>query len=417
MIFDLFLNDISYQPLSVRKTKTFLVVLLMGLLNFQACLAAPVQQEEKVYKSNVAVGPFQKVGTLSPISLKVNEQAQEAVILVPGLNSMKLTTDLYEWKNFWNIWQDYKLPAEAKAKYRFFVFRYDGWDSLYTSAEALTRGITQLMAEEPNLKKITFIGYSQGGLLPRIIFTKNPEIEPLTRKVISMAVPHQGAIVLTKKLSIDSINLQPPLVREKNLFALNVIAGRYSYAYLEQAWKDFDHGIPPSAKYTPPQEALEFPDLEDKSKYITYASYIYPPSLSDFEDKFSSIFSEQIPRMFWDRRAGMKELNRWMGKKVYKDEKPSLRDHLRMNDGVTPLASGLWAHMCTVNEEQPANWKALFPTNNFCPSTPMQRAFYSIDHLAWREASSGRKQVKDLLHPELGNKRLYDWLIEDLLAD
>jgi hypothetical protein len=373
--------------------------------------------DSPVYKPNVAVGPFQKVGTLSPISLKAQPEATEAVILVPGLNSVKLSAELYEWKALWHHWQVTKaITPEQKKNYRFYVFHYEGWDSLFKSSETLTTGIKQLLLTEPNIKKINFIGYSQGGIIPRIVLSNNLDLEQITGKVITFAAPHQGAVVLTKKLVADTIKLQNPFDKIKNTKFLQIFTTWYHSAYLEQAWSNFDNGLPESANYTVPEPATKIPTPPNINKFIPYASYIYPLKPDDFEDKIKFLVTETIPRSVLDRRAGTTQLNRWTAKKVYPDEKPNFRDHLRKNDGVTPLVSGLWGRMCRPEETQPTSWCNLFPTNNFCPSTSLQRAFYGPDHLRWREDISARAELQDKLHPDIEPKSIYDWAFIDLTS-
>ncbi|MDX1919963.1 MAG: hypothetical protein SFU25_04415 [Candidatus Caenarcaniphilales bacterium] len=406
-----------------------LALLLVFIFSFcqNLCSKAESPQEEKVYKSQTAVGKYQKIGTLSPVTVKpvsvkkintietTTENATEAVILIPGLNSVSLAGELYEWKHFLETFKRSKINQDTKDKFEFYVFRYNGWDSLYNSSRTLAKGLKQLLEEEKNIKTISIIGYSQGGIIPRILMVENPDLEQKIRKVVTTAAPHLGTPSLTRQITADCVAIQPPIIRSKNFIALNLFINRYKYAYREQAWSDFDKAMPPSAKYQPPQEILNLPVPENLNKYITYASYYFPLYANDFETSFSILFGEVIPRSFLDRRAGMKELNRWMTKKIYPDEEPRLRQNLRLNDGVTPLSSGLWTKLCETNEEQPCYWHKLFPNNNYCPRTGLQRAFYGADHLMWREKTSGSKLVKDELHPEEESKSIYDWIIEDLV--
>ena len=369
--------------------------------------------EQKIYKSNVSVGAFQRIGTLSPITLKSQPEATEAIILIHGLNGVTLSKELYEWNNFWDFWLKSNIPN--KQKYKLIAFRYDGWNSLYDSSNTLSQGIRQLLTEEPNIKSISFVGYSQGGIIARIILAQNPKINSLTRKVITTATPHLGTVVLTEKLVRDVLALQNPIVYAKNIKILKILKSRYKYAYYEQAWSDFDHGFPLSADYKPPQEVLNLPVPDRLNRFTVYASYYRPPVFRGLEGDFGKIFGEIIPRLFLDRTASMNELNRWTAKKAYADEKQSLREHLRLNDGITPLASGLWARICSTDEKQPEAWSKLFPTNAFCPVAPKQRAFYGISHLNWREPIAGSFKVKDSMHPDETPQSIYAWMLQDLL--
>lgn len=391
------------------------IILAFLLLTFAGILPN-YSEEARIYYAKTAVGPFQKVGTLAAIQPFEGQNASEALILLPGLNSVGLKEELYEWKNFWNAWQGSNLSQKEKDKYKLFVFRYDGWDSLYNSACKLEIGINQLLEQNPQIKSVSFIGYSQGGLLPRVLLKNNTKLDNITRKILTIATPHQGAIVLTEKLVADTVKTQSPLMQAKNSQFLNILTKRYYYAYFEQAWTNFDNAIS-SNYYTPPKQTLDFPTPQNKSKYISYGSYFFPLAARDWEDNLNIFFGEIIPRLFLDRRAGMKELNRWMAKRIYPDEKTALREHLRLNDGVAPLVSSLWGRVCAEGEKQPENWQKIFPTNNFCPSTPLQRVFANIDHLQWREVSSGLYKVEDKLHPNEKAKTPYEWLIYDLVLN
>jgi hypothetical protein len=394
-------------------------ILILSILMINFALIIPVSAEDVSqtnslpYYQKTAVGPYQRVGTLAAIQPLKKSQARQALILLPGLNSMPLAAELYEWKHFWEAWQNSK--QQGLDDYKLYVFRYDGWDSVHNSSCKLELALRELLEAEPQLEKLAFIGYSQGGLLPRILLTNNQELERKTTKVITFATPHQGAIVLTEKLVQDTLELQNPFIRFKNRQALKLLSSRYYFAYREQAWTNFDKGIP-AKYYTPPTEALNLPVPQNASKYITYGSYYQPPLGGTLERNLHLLFAEMIPRLVLNRRAGTKELGRWMGKKVYPDEAANLREHLKLNDGVTPLVSALWGKICSTPNLQPANWQVLFPSNDFCPQTNLQRAFKGIDHLAWRESSSAQYLKKDLLHPNQKAKTPYDWMITDLLA-
>ncbi|MDX1918430.1 MAG: hypothetical protein SFT81_04755 [Candidatus Caenarcaniphilales bacterium] len=370
----------------------------------------------KVYDADTAVGKYQQMGTLAPINPHSSPEAEEALILIPGLNSMDLDSELYEWKSFWYRWNSYPMTDQERAKYKLFVFHYHGWNSLYDSSCLLEQGLRELVTNEPNIKRVSFIGYSQGGLISRILLSEHPDLEKITRRVQTLAAPHQGAYILSEKLLTDSAKHESnPLEAGKYLSMMPFFRDRYVYAFREQAYTNFDQGIPPSADYDVPEEALKLPIPPNPEKFITYASYVKAAFPLNFESSFGIIFGDKIPELFLNRKAGLRGLNRWMSTVTYIDEKPAFRDHMRLNDGVTPLASGIWARVCMSGEEQPSNWKQLFPTNNFCPVTKKQRVFYGIDHLRWRKPSSGVMKVKDEFEPQLPSSHPYDWIIADLL--
>ncbi len=399
------------------KIKNLVVILFCILFSLQAFSK---ESKPNIYDAIHVTGALQKIDTLTAISKKNINSAETAIILIPGLNSVSLKNEFYEWKNLWNFWQSSKQLTEAqKGKYAFFVFRYDGWQSLFSASSLLESGLNELLIKQPNLKKITFIGYSQGGLIARIINSKSSNLSLKINKIITLASPHQGTVTLTENWTRSVLKNQNFLERAKNEKLLQFLKNRYKYAYYEQAWTNFDDNIPASAKYTVPPEALSIPqpDKEDLNKFIVYGSYIYPPYAQDFEGFLKVNITESVLRNLLNRESAMNELNRWMAAKNHKDEKPSLRDNLRLNDGVIPLSSALWAKVCETNQNQPENWQKIFPTNNYCPTVHLQRAFYGFNHLAWRMEVSGNKKAKDLFHPNLPKKSPYEWLVEDLIFE
>ena len=416
-----FFQVFSRKYIFILKILLFFVFELIG--NSSSIFSNTSINNNKIYYPEVATGKYQKIGTLTQICtgkklLEINKNADTAIILVPGLNSVKLSNCLYEWGDFWKVWQ--KRP-EIQAKYKLLVFRYDGWDSLYNSSDILTQGIHEFLKQETEIKYLIFIGYSQGGIIPRIILSKNQDLNNITLGVITLATDHQGATILSEKLQRDIIKKEILPTKPKNLLALEVLKSRYKYAFKEQAWTNFDSGIPKSANYTPPVEALNIPVPENTSqKFITYGSYFYSTDPFVNLGRFINfIFDEAIPKnIFLDSKAGQHWLNRIMRTKIYADEKPEFRAHMAKNDGVTPLASALWAKICDKNEIKPESWQRIFPENNFCPVTERYRVFEDITHLEWREAPKYRKlrDIAQLSKNKQKNtpKLLYDWIIDDI---
>jgi len=383
------------------------VFLLLSVLLSVAVSA----RSDKVYTPQTVTGKYQKLGTITPISPKNRDSAEIAVILVPGLNHVNESKYLYEWDRLWWKWQQRRSEL---TNYCPFVLRYGGWDSIHSSAKVLVQGIEEILQQQQNIKKLILIGYSQGGLLCRVALSEHPELEDVVIRVITTAAAHEGAPPLTEKLLRDAFeHYNNPLIAWRDSKVLDILSQRYWHAYHEQAWTNFDNGIPPSANYTPPEEALEMPTPAHPEKFITYGSYYFPPDSS--EGRMNFFFRESIPRMLADTRAGQASLHRIMSQRIYIDEKPSLREHMRLNDGVTPLVSSLWGQMCG-EKVQPESWARVFPSNNFCPVSGNYRAFEGMDHLAWRQPRYLSKKL-DHMHPELPRKHIYDWIIDDILSD
>ncbi len=363
------------------------------------------------YDSRIATGPSQRINTLTQISLKQSSEATKALILIPGLNSAKLSKELYEWGNFWNIWKT-RIDPELK-DYKIFVFRYYAWGSLYESSDILEKAIRQMLIQEKNIKSLNFIGYSQGGLLPRIILNKHSDLESMTDKVITMATGHQGTFVVTPQLVYSAIENKDPIIKFKSTLVLNMLRNRYKFLEKEQAWLDFDKSLPSSANYNPPKQAF-IPEVKNKNKFITYGSFFFPFYPDNPAEYLEVFFLECIPRnLFMSSRTSQIELNKIMARKKYNDEKPELRNNLKLNDGVTPLSSALWARVCNENEKQPEEWSRIFPKNNFCPSTELSRVFFGFNHIDWRQPKN--QKYKDIMHPDQKEEHIYNWIINDLL--
>ena len=363
------------------------------------------------------VGPSQPIGSLASISKSQSSTAEEAVILIPGLNSVKLSSELYEWKPFWETWC--KKNINEKYKYKFFVFRYDGWDSVKNSAELLSLGISQLLEKEKNIKRISFIGYSQGGVIARIIISEKPQIDALTRKVITLAAGHQGTPIMSPPLLYKLFSQQNPAISLRNNLIFKFLRGRYRYAYAEEAWTDFDSELKKSIGYIPSDLALRIPtpSKESLNKFIVYASYFYTYYSPDLEGQLEYLFQESLPKnLLASSKAGQLELNRQMiigMSGFYKN--PAKRTYFTRNDGVFPVVSALWGRQCIAGEESPTEWARFFSgLNELCPTVKNYRVFYGMTHLMWRKPLN--KKLSDLMHPELEKKHLYDWIIDDLTA-
>jgi len=398
------------------KIKNLVIILFCVLLSLKAFAK---ESNKNIYDAVHVTGSLQKINTLTIITKKNINSAETAIILIPGLNSVGLKNEFYEWKNFWNFWQASKQLTKAqKEKYAFFVFRYDGWQSLFSASSLLETALDELLAKQPNLKTITLIGYSQGGLIARIVNYESPSLNKKINKIITLASPHRGTVTLTDSWTRDVLKNQNFIEKTKNEKVLQFLRGHYKYAYYEQAWTNFDDNMPPSANYKVPAQALTIPkpDAKDLNKFIVYGSYIYPPHAQDFEGFLRVNITESILRNLLNRESSINELNRWMATKNYKDESPAFRDNLRLNDSVIPLSSSLWAKVCETNQKQPENWHKVFSTNNYCPTAYLTRAFYGFHHLAWRQEVAGNKKAKDLFQPELPEKPLYEWLISDLIS-
>lgn len=371
--------------------------------------------QAKCYTPNIIVGEKQLIGTLAPISIseiKNNKQADTAIILIPGLNSVNLSKELYEWRNYWDNWNKYKNNSLDKTKYNHFVFRYNGWDSIYNSSDTLAQSLQEVLDTHSNIKELILVGYSQGGIIARIIDGKYSSLSKKISKIITLASPHHGSLVTTQPFA-DDILQAGGLKKLRYKIIKDASKKRYKHVFKEQAWDNFDGTVPKSVNYQVPAETLKLHMPTDFNKYIVYGSYITPKYPQNYEQGLHFIFRELIPRNFFRSYAGQLELNKRSVYRLYPDETEAFRETVRLNDGIIQLASAIWLTECT---DQPNNkfLKNIFTKSNYCKNAKEIRVFKRLTHLQWRRPPSYKLQ--DLANPDKPSKTLYDWLIQDISA-
>ncbi len=391
------------------RLKIILLLLALFGLEFQALA--------KTYSSTARSGKTQAVNSLRAIDPNATGEAKEAIILLPGLNGIGLTDQLYEWKYFWEAWrQQTSLEPNSTKPYSLFVLRYDGWMELNQAASLLETGLEEILIEHPNIERFSFVGYSQGGLIVRQLLTKNPKINSLTRKVLTVAAPHHGTPVLTIPYLSKAIAKEPPPFNALYMSILGDLSRKYKYAIKEQAWDNFDGAL---VDYSAPAEALALSEPSGLDRFMFYASYKKPVYAKGNPIKRGLfVFSEDLPKLFLERHASMRQLNRWIADPIEEGEDPAWRDSWRLNDGVVPVASALWLKQCEPSELRDAELSCLFPSNDFClRGGSLNRVFYGLDHLDWRRPRGMGALYADKLHPELDSREIYSWMIFDLLAE
>lgn len=389
---------------------TYMLFILMFIIVHQV-------NSMSVYQSGIRAGKTQQLSTLAPVKISsTKHNTQTALILIGGLNAKNLKDDLYEWKTFVRYWTN-NTSQDIQDKYSLLVFRYDGWNSLYKSADILAQGIQELLDSHNNNLNIQLIGYSQGGLISRILMSKYPDLGQYITKVITTATPHQGSVLTSHRLGIQLIDGGSRLTEWHNRKLANILIQRYKYLFTEQAWTNFDNQVPASAKYMPPEQSinkLASIQQSDLAKFYTYGSYYQVPSAFNKRGFFHKIFKEVLPQLVYRSSAGQLKLNRKLiYSQVYPDASPQWQNNLKYNDGLIPLSSSLWLRSCHNSETMPSNLTPMFEVNNYCPMTNNYRIFQQVLHLHWRIPS--QYNIHDKAHPELPARHLYQWIIDDLL--
>lgn len=394
------------------KIKILTVLALLYL-----CTVPSIAKCDQYYRPEINVGKYQPIGTLAPIShipKPHSSKASKAIILIPGLNGVKLTDELFEWRALWNYWTS-EVDQNIQEDYMLFVFRYDGWNSLLKSANKLSSAINDVLVTHPNIEEIVFVGYSQGGIIARIIQGHNPNIETLTSKTITLATGHHGAVAFSDKLMSDILKSSRGIVGLRDKLVLKLLRKWYHNGLREQSWDNFDNAVPKSANYTVPSDTSHILSLPvNQSKFIAYGSYFYPPTPKNWEDRLKFIAQESIPRLFFRSSAGQVEMSRSKWRPIYRDETKAFRYSVGTTDGVVQLSSTLWLRNCPKDEKSPDHLQAIFPFGNFCGSDGVKhRVFKNMSHLDWRKPPT--RKLKDLAHKKQPSKALYQWIIDDIL--
>ena len=411
------------RPAFIFRISSFFLLFFNSLL-FCSLISQRLlsKTSDKSYYWQGVVGKKQPLWTLARIQKQSKKTKKRALILIPGLNSQDLSGQLYEFGQFWQSWKKSSyINSQQKESFELLVFHYDGWESLNYSAKVLEKSLKEYLQQNQEIKELYFIGYSQGGIIPRILFANNQTLEKQSKKIITWATPHQGTPILSNSLLEDICDRQPFAVGLKNKLALKVLNKRYKYAFTEQAWTDFSKDFANVTSYQVPAAAFH-PSPNSIERFITYGSYFYPSYYQGVFEFVPNLLSEIIPRVFLNREASMKELNRLLAWKIYRGENYRLLrlKNLALNDGSIPLSSALWAEKCSQEEAQNfPEWQKLFAENNFCPANRQktQRVFKNFNHLNWRKPASKAQRFRDQLSLKEEAKTIYDWTIYDLVKN
>lgn len=167
----------------------------------------------------------------------------------------------------------------------------------------------------------------------------------------------------------------------------------------------------------------------DKKKLITYSGYLINPYMVPdrkkrrFEQTIEAPYTMltiKIPSHFAREHPVLKMLNREIGSivpsaaAVQKAGTPFL---YQLNDGIAPVLSAVFlpsqacASVAMVKEDELPKLKGLTDVR-------VARVFRDVDHLTFIDGYRPLRasaQIQDELNPDAGKKRIFDWMLSDLL--
>lgn len=199
---------------------------------------------------------------------------RQPLILIHGIGGTR-AGEFRKWGGFLDHVE--KTP-EFNERYKIYIFQYDSSKSV----EALSKSLEEtllLMANTFDDKRLKVVAYSEGGLLARNAM-QNYEVDRAVEQVITVATPFHGSPLAHP--SWMEAPEKPKAVQFVYDFAYRLAEKRHPSFRTDFEWDFYPDRIraladlkaSPELANTPALQS-ENPDylLEDKKRFITYASY------------------------------------------------------------------------------------------------------------------------------------------------
>jgi hypothetical protein len=168
----------------------------------------------------------------------------------------------------------------------------------------------------------------------------------------------------------------------------------------------------------------------DKSKFVTYSGYLVNKYLMVGKRKLLeqtllgpfNYVTVKLPVQLGREHPALKLLNAEMSNLVMNPDAtvagpPSPHAYV-LNDGIAPVSSALYMPPELIRKSPMLLESELPSIRNAC-DVHLARVFRNMDHVSFLDSKPprhlGRKDLIDQAHPEQGRRRIFQWIIHDLL--
>ncbi|MBX9692282.1 MAG: hypothetical protein K2Z81_07860 [Cyanobacteria bacterium] len=437
--------------------RTVLVVLLLSTTCLIPALANPARlttgrsatdDDLGIVSNNFDLLPPKKALKKEPEDVKIYDfdgtplGNRAPLLLVHGLRGEFLPD--FRWQK---VSRELSRNKEVNSSYKIYCVRYATTRRLEGVIPKF-RNAVHTLYNACNHKKITCIALSMGG---NLVYESMLDQETNDRiaAVLTMGTPFHGSPLFCSDWLQYSLykRLSLPLTRIDHSLALKVYFGRNKNLVADLGWDNFDGAVPMVGKFKsrlpfgPKGEVTEETTVNErlgelnnngaevKKKLLTYGTYLNnpymePKALRYIEKTFMyplTLFWVKMPAHLGREHAVLNMLNHDIAcvqvSKDWKDKHVTAFLYA-LNDGITPVSSALFLPESTLKStaviEEKDIKKLIGKTD-----VRLARVFKDADHLTYidgfRPISASSKLV-DELHPDEGEKEIFDWMIDDLLA-
>jgi hypothetical protein len=338
--------------------------------------------------------------TLVPIEEYADLEKRVPVILIHGV-----TSELKPFCNWRFLIDELSKSgrAEQKAKYAFFIFRYEtSGNNWQHSVNSLDKAVKNLVKQLEPATKINFIVSSLGGCIFCEVIDKQPLYKERIDKVISLGTPFWGTPLLVEALSSNA---------SSDLGSINKAIFKSTNKIFSGLVTNVDWKLPVDYK----QESLFEPPCNGLDQnIISYAAFIESPFIAAEAPKkqITEKWLREILQSSNYKHAWNSLMHYKIAKEMFWDQKH--QDYLwNYNDGLVPLYSALRLEPKVVN----FTGKLVLSSEELSQirkSKPKARIFAGIDHSDFTDiqASSSKGAVKDILNGKEAS--IANFIFEDL---
>ena len=329
--------------------------------------------------------------------------------------------------------------------YKVYFLRYSTVVSLNKTVPEFRQSIAQLSLESEQ-RPVSIMALSMGGnLVQEGMLDK--DTNQAIKFVMTLGTPFHGSPLFTRNWVQYSIykNFAMPWTRVDHSLAFRMYFHHNPNLEKDLPWDNADGAIPDIGKFysilplgpegvlTPENSANTFlanvnEQHFDKKKFVTYSGYLNNPYMQSELLRVAettilspyTLLSMKLPAHLAREHAVLKMLNCVIGSVV--SSKAAISEAktpflYQLNDGITPVTSALFLPEDAFKKAALAN-EATFPTLKELIDVRVARVFRNIDHLSFIDGvrpAHGPKLLKDELNPDISSKRMFQWMLSDIL--
>ena len=418
------------------------VAMITGtLLGFLSNFSQPMSLHAAVITPET--GTFVKSAVLNASQLSESDEDAELVTILPldttPLNNREPLLLIHgiggESQRCFN-WCGFIKRAENTPgfdqHFKIYRIRYESRKSVPAISKALQLKLEHWIQSE-NIHRFHVLAYSEGGLVFRNAF-ESPIISLAAGRVITVGSPFHGSPLaspswIRQQLLQDS-RLSP--VRMTNRLSYWVTKKLYPDFEADFHWDNFDQAMPTQLNSVSKVLSKDHYALEVHRNLITYGSFFGTDEASRTALQevlmLPVAVQEEKPRWqsFWSKNPINHTVFGLVQKNIAKLplakywQKQSLPSMTLYNDGISPISSSLWLGRYTrkmgfISSPIERLWLALAQLKGDSHA----RLFGSVDHRDLMNGASRLDEAKvvDLLHPKEPAKTVFEWYIQDLMAE